>query len=546
MGFARAKQDGWTRIGPWGVALCLLASASYATGVEERERIASVTLYPGSALVERELRVQPGTHWVEFACLPWAADPQSFQLHGEAGIKLGAIDDQVVDHLTAPACAQATDNERIRLLEDQRAEVEAESSADDLALNYLKSSSSASPIAETAKKPLAADVQALDIMRRYARDAYARQYRQRRSMEALDRELTPLRAERDRNTGANTRWRMVRAAVSAERGGVVALSYRVPGAGWTPTYRAALETSTTSLTLERMAKIAQRTGEDWKGVRLRLSTVAPNGSPDGPTPQPWRVDVVPGVSLPGIDLHAKSVAPAPAAAPALAAARVASPASAAQDPLPLDISWAQEAYATTFSLSTPIDLKSNGQDITVSLSQQTLPVQLTTRTAPRLDASAYLIARAPHQTGAWPAGMVQLMRDGAHVGSVRFTQADDALTLPFGKDDQVLVSAERRRDFGATSGFLDKRNERQLGWTYTVRNTHTWAIQVQVLEDTPVSGDEVIQVKSTLTPSPDLIDWEKRAGVVGWTETLAAGATSKYQANYVISYPKDAHVVGLR
>ncbi|MEU8138484.1 DUF4139 domain-containing protein [Streptodolium elevatio] len=53
---------------------------------------------------------------------------------------------------------------------------------------------------------------------------------------------------------------------------VVDLEYQVPGARWVPQYQLRLDTAMTGGTLVMRAAVAQRTGEDWTGVRLGLST----------------------------------------------------------------------------------------------------------------------------------------------------------------------------------------------------------------------------------------------------------------------------------
>ncbi len=61
----------------------------------------------------------------------------------------------------------------------------------------------------------------------------------------------------------------------AEHDGTVelALEYRVPGAAWTPVYQLRLDgAGSGGGTLVMRACVAQRTGEDWTGVRLGLST----------------------------------------------------------------------------------------------------------------------------------------------------------------------------------------------------------------------------------------------------------------------------------
>lgn len=53
------------------------------------------------------------------------------------------------------------------------------------------------------------------------------------------------------------------------------IEYFVPGARWTPTYVCRLNSAESSASIAVRALICQRTGEDWSGVRLELSTAEP-------------------------------------------------------------------------------------------------------------------------------------------------------------------------------------------------------------------------------------------------------------------------------
>lgn len=53
------------------------------------------------------------------------------------------------------------------------------------------------------------------------------------------------------------------------------LSYVVPGARWAPAYQCKLARDGSGAEIQLRAWVAQRTGEDWRGVRLRLSTASP-------------------------------------------------------------------------------------------------------------------------------------------------------------------------------------------------------------------------------------------------------------------------------
>ncbi|MEW5857709.1 MAG: DUF4139 domain-containing protein [Cyanobacteriota bacterium] len=55
------------------------------------------------------------------------------------------------------------------------------------------------------------------------------------------------------------------------------IEYFVPGARWTPTYVCRLNSVESSASIAVRALICQRTGEDWSGVRLELSTAEPMG-----------------------------------------------------------------------------------------------------------------------------------------------------------------------------------------------------------------------------------------------------------------------------
>jgi hypothetical protein len=69
----------------------------------------------------------------------------------------------------------------------------------------------------------------------------------------------------------------------------LALEYQVPGARWTPAYELRMDRALSSGALRMRASVAQRTGEDWRDVRLSLSTAALQRSADVPELRALRV-----------------------------------------------------------------------------------------------------------------------------------------------------------------------------------------------------------------------------------------------------------------
>ena len=76
----------------------------------------------------------------------------------------------------------------------------------------------------------------------------------------------------------------------------VRLAYLVNAAGWRPQYRLRAEADLDAATLEYLAAVFQNTGEDWRDVRLTLSTASPNLNASPPELDPVRVALVPGES----------------------------------------------------------------------------------------------------------------------------------------------------------------------------------------------------------------------------------------------------------
>ena len=105
----------------------------------------------------------------------------------------------------------------------------------------------------------------------------------------MQRQLKPLLAESRRLGGS--RVTTVTVTLAAEKAGEVRLSYQVRGPGWQPGYRAALDPAGPGVKLERLALVAQDTGEDWQDVALTLSTGQPGRATQAELPRPWTLDI---------------------------------------------------------------------------------------------------------------------------------------------------------------------------------------------------------------------------------------------------------------
>ncbi len=501
-------------------------------------RVVRVKVYPGSATVERLLRLAPGARQATFACLPAGLDAATLQVSSDAGVRVGELAvRQQPRELLGKACASPLED-RVRALEDEIATLQAESAGIGYATGYFKSFENAAHGAD-ARATVPAQIGATALaLRQSAQQALTRQQQIKRQQERLERELKPLLAERDRAGARDAMVSTVQVTLAAPQGGEVQLSYQVRGPGWQPTYRATLDTATKKVRLERQAQVAQNTGEDWTGVQLTLSTGQPGGATQGPLPRPWRIGIQPPAPPPTPMLAA------PAMASAGMLARAAPQALAAEEAPPtFDVSVFDKGFATEFVVPQRITVPSSGQRVTLSLGEHVADARLIVRTTPALDPTAYLIAELAAPPGVWPTGPVNLYRDGAYVGNGRFDAAALARTgFAFGRDELVNVRMEQPAQTEGTGGFIGSRNERRLSRVYTVENRHRDAITLQVLDAAPVAEHEDVRIESRYQPEPQSKAWNNQPGSLLWQQSLAGGATQRFSAEHTITWPKDARL----
>ncbi|MCS0611510.1 DUF4139 domain-containing protein [Massilia kyonggiensis] len=518
----------------WTIGLALVAASAAATEAP----IQSVTLYPGSAMVERVAQVAPGATQVEITGLPANFDKDTVRLQADAGIQVGQVVTRDQARADSPSAREADLEAKVQALQDQVAAIDADIKSAQIVQGYLeKLGTGGDKAAPVDAKNLAGT---LDAIRKGAFDALERVRNDETKKRALVKQLDAAQRDLAQARAGARAGRTITVQVAARQGGKLVLTYQVDRAGWKPAYRAALDSSASTIDLERMATISQKTGEDWTNVKLRLSTGQPSLVVVAPDPEPWLLDYQPPAETASAFVRARAYRAAPPAPPAPAP-------SAKADDYIAPILETQGNFTTEFDVPARVTLASDGREIAVSLSRQTLKAEQRVVVAPRSgNDAAVLTAQAARPDGVWLPGQVQLQRDGTYVGALRWDpQAGERFRLAFGRDPLVRVKIEDRDRKSGQTGFFNGANQRRIAQTYVVTSTHRQPIDVLVLEPTPVSESDKVTVKTALRPEPDVRDWEQRRGLVGWTRTLKPNETARFDVDYVIDYPKEGYVQGL-
>lgn len=553
---------------PRPLALALLAAtachsgyaattAAPAADASAASRIAKVTVYPGSATVERVARVASGARSFTFSCLPASLDSASLQVQADAAVRVGEFHVETKDRDVTPECASPLEGQ-IRTLEDQIAQVRAEMEALQLAQRYLGNVAGAAPGAPAEGKleariapASAAQVTATaEALRLSSQNALQRSHQLERRQQALELALKPLLTEQGRVASLRAQVVSVTVNLATAQEAELRLSYQVRGPGWQPSYRATLQADKAAVQLERLALVAQASGEDWSNVQLTLSTGQPGRATQGRLPRPWTLDIAPpprpqSVAMP---MMAMAPAPAPARHENMAAK---TRAIVLQEEMPsFDVSVFNKGFATEFAVPQRISVPSSGQRVTLALGSHQANAQLLTRIAPAEEEAAYLVAQLQAPPGVWPAGPVGLYRDGAFVGTGQLDfaaanadQSAQGSSLSFGRDELVRVRATAPENMTGSTGLTGSRTERRTRRSYHIDSRHSTAITLQVLHAAPISRHEKIEVESHYQPVPSSLTWGSQPGTIVWQQPLAAGASASFSAEHTVRYSKELELL---
>jgi uncharacterized protein (TIGR02231 family) len=522
------------------ITLALLSTQCLAAS---NAPVTSVVLYPTSASVVRTAQVAAGATEVVLTGLPANFNVETLRVAGAPGIRIGEVVTQDAASSDAVNPAEQALTVKIQALTDQQALLAAEIKSASIVKNYLErfgAGSDDKPAASIDAKSMAAVIGTLGKSASEALIKIEKLTVQQRQLalqaEVLQRDLARLQS------GAKDT-RAVTVRLAAANAGTLTLSYQLGNAGWRSGYRAGLDSVASTIALERLATIAQKTGEDWSNVKMTLSTAQPRQSPVGAQVQPWLLTWRAPQAVGGL---AYAPPPPPSAAPLqkveMAGRRTRSDAEA-----PLFVEEVQSTFATEFEVPGRVSLASDGRQVTVSLSSQTLAARQHLQVTPRLEQFAIVMADTARPEGVWPAGTIQLFRDGSYVGATQWNLQDsERAQFAFGRDELLKVKVAAVDGMSGSKGLFNGRNARNTADVFTLVNRHKTPMEVVVIEASPVATAEEIKVQAVFEPQPSVTAWEQKRGVVAWKKKLAAGETATFSAAYSIDYPKEGVLIGLK
>jgi uncharacterized protein (TIGR02231 family) len=342
-------------------------------------------------------------------------------------------------------------------------------------------------------------------------------------------------------------------SVSAENATNIDLdvNYVVANAGWYPVYDLRAKDTKSPVQLSYKANVFQNTGEQWKNVRLKLSTANPNQSGLKPELSAWYLDIYQPVSyalqgrMAGVQIsRAKDKK---MAAPVMMESKMEADMAMEEAPAKsIDdyVSTIQTSLNTEFDISLPYSVLSAAKPTVVGIRNYEMKSDYTYSVAPKVDNEAFLMARA---TG-WEEfsllqGEANIFFEGTFVGKTYIdpNNIKDTLSVSLGRDKRIVVKREKLKDL-TSRNFIGSTKKESYAYEISVRNTKAENIKIVVEDQIPVTQNTQIEV--TLQEMAGA-KYDKVKGKLMWELELKPNETRKLMYKFDVKYPKDKQVSGL-
>jgi uncharacterized protein (TIGR02231 family) len=478
----------------------------------DNTKISEVTVYSDRAEVVKHLEgnLEAGEHVLSFENLPRSANLSTVRVQGKGDFALIDIRAEAI---------QTTDtaDTRLKELEDKKEELSKQLeqlNTSDARINNRKAAlekilTRLTTTSATATAPAEMDTTKWSSYLQFHSEALEKCdkeiFANAQTTLGVQKEINRIDREIENMDVRRVKYRNVaKVKIDVKKSGLIQLdlSYIVTGPSWRPSYDVRANTVQGNLELTYNAEIRQSTGEDWKGVALKLSTAQPGIGGREPHLSPWFINKQEAVFALG------------AAAP-LSMAKSSSrgrqdqmvntyelrEAAESNAPAEMEVKGASVvtgATAEIYIIDRMSDVLSDNKVAKVNITKQNFPTVYRYSSVPKLSPHVYLKAKAKNKSDfTLLPGRTSVFLDGAFVAnaSLDLVPAGQEFWTYLGVDASVKVE---RREFGRreeTSGLFGKKTVRTIyDYVFKIKNSKPAAIELVVWDQIPFSDHEDIKV----------------------------------------------------
>ena len=320
--------------------------------------------------------------------------------------------------------------------------------------------------------------------------------------------------------------------------GKLKISYVVMNAGWQPAYDIRVDDITEPAVIIYKANIWQKSGVEWKDVKVSLSNAAPMTAGYLPQLNPWFIDFYQEYVLNDVVVTAYGTK-----------SRLARQAIAKEEAMmdleesaPVPVTVTESNISFTFDINVPKTIASGGKQETVELQRLTVPATYSYAATPRLASSAYLMGYITEwdKYNLLPGeSNIYFSNTFTGKGYINTAELTDTLPVSLGADNSITVKRDRRTDFTSQKLIGSNRIETR-SFLISVRNNKNRDVTVKLRDQLPLPQNSNINVEAVELSGGK---HDNATGEVIWDLTVAPRETREIIFTYSVKYPKNKRVV---
>lgn len=313
------------------------------------------------------------------------------------------------------------------------------------------------------------------------------------------------------------------------------VSYIVSNAGWVPSYDLRALSTKKPLEIVYKGKIYQKTGQDWKNVKLFVSTYRPSYNQNRPILSPLYVAEYTAYNNEDAKVGYEKKAKAELSNSYQMRAEVAAP---SQIPV---ATVSDNQMNVLYELNYNQTILSQEKEQYVILDKKNVESTYKYHTVPKLNNQVFLMAFVKNwQNLNLISGEANIYFEDNYIGKTNITSnyVKDEFPISLGVDERIVVKRLKLEDKTAQKSFNSNKFETE-SYEISIRNNTKETIELEVLDQIPLSENQKITVK-TLNIGDG--DFDTKTGSILWNRKINSGASEKINFSYEVKYPKEMQI----
>lgn len=343
-------------------------------------------------------------------------------------------------------------------------------------------------------------------------------------------------AEEQTNKNTNRKELLLEILADHETQLNLGVSYIVSDAGWIPSYDLRAESVKKPLEMVYKGKIYQKTGQDWKNVKLFVSTYRPSYNQDRPILSPLYIAE-----------YSTYNAQAETASYSLkTAAKEVNSYQMREDaivrPSQIPVATVSDSQMNViYELNYNQTILSQEKEQYVILDKKQIDAAYKYHTVPKLNNQVFLMASIKNwQNLNLISGEANIYFEDNYIGKTNIASnyVKDEFPISLGVNERITVKRIKLEDKTSQKSFNSNKWETE-SFQISIRNNTKESIELEILDQLPISENSKILVKALEIGNGN---FDEKTGSILWNRNIGSGNSEKISLSYEVKYPKEMQI----